>query len=323
MDAASFLCPICNCELNKENHNVICHNCKKVYATFKQDVIIFNGCIEKTDFFEKQSAIKLSKKYLNYSYDDFLNSLNKRELFNMDLLNKKIGITRKFWWEDYIGVLKNKDILEVGCGVNYFVPYWAHSENNVTAFDLCEESVFLTKDILNKIGLFSEKINLFVGDAEKIIFNKKYDLINISNVLHHIENKETVLRNLKNCLKVNGKLLIVEPNYYYPFRWIIETDVLDPFNFIKNFFQRNSLIEEGEKAIIFRELKKALKKVGFKIDVNLNDPNYLGYGIIYFLDNNPGLVKMIYNIDKYFLNKLLPGIFTPFEYLILSNNSIV
>jgi SAM-dependent methyltransferase len=321
MNPAFFLCPICNCELNNEDHNVICRNCNKVHGTINQDVIIFNGCIEKTDFFEKQSAVKLSEKYINYSYDDFLQSLNKRELFNMDLLNKKIGITKKLWWEDHIGLINNKDILEVGCGVNYFVPYWVHSGNNVTAFDLCEESVFLTKSILSKIGLFSDKVTLFVGDAEKIIFNKKYDLINISNVLHHIDDKETVLQNLRKCLKLNGKLLIVEPNYYYPLRWIIETDALDPLNFIKNYFQRNSLIEEGEKAIIFSELKNTLNKVGFKIDVNLKDPNYLGYGTIYFLDNNPWLVKMIYNIDKYLFNKILPRILTPFEYLILSDNS--
>lgn len=318
MNPDYFLCPVCNCELSSDNHNIICANCNKVYATINQDVIIFDGCIEKTDFFEKQSAIKLSRNYLNYSYDDFIRSLNNRELFNMDLLNKKIGITRKLWWEDHIGHIKNKDILEVGCGVNYFVPYWVYSGNNVTAFDLCEESVLLTKDILTKIGLLYDNVNLFVGDAEKIIFNQKYDIININNVLHHIENKESVLRYLKNSLKVNGKLLIVEPNYYYPFRWIIETDALDPINFIKNYFQNNSLIEKGEKAIIFSELKNTLKNVGFKIDVDLKDPNYLGYATIYFLDNNPWLVKMIYKIDEYLFNKILPRIFTPFEYLILS-----
>ena len=312
MNPDHFLCPVCNCALSRQKNNIICNDCNIIYATVNQDIIIFNGCVDKTDFFEKQSADKLSKNYLNYSYDDFLESLNKRELFNMDLLNKKIGITRKLWWQDYIGLIENKDVLEVGCGVNYLVPYWLYTGNNVTAFDLCEESVFLTKSILSKVGLFSDKVNLFVGNAEKIIFNKKYDIINISNVLHHIENKETVLRNLYNCLKVNGKLLIVEPNYYYPFRWIIETDALDPFNFIKNYFQRNSLIEKGEKAIIFSELKNILNKVGFKIQADLKDPNYFGYGTIYFLDNNPLLVKLIFKLDEYILNNILPRIFTPF-----------
>lgn len=320
MNPDYFLCPLCKCELGRELNNVLCHNCNIIYGTFNHNVLIFNGCIEKTDFFEKQSALKLSKNYLNYSYDDFLNSLDKRELFNMDILNKKIGITRKFWWEDHIGLVSNKDILEVGCGVNYLVPYWVYTGNNVTAFDICEESVILTKNILSKIGLLSDKVHLFVGDADKVIFNKKYDIININNVLHHIDNKDKVLRNLRKCLKTNGKLMIVEPNYYYPFRWIIETDALDPFNFVKSFFQRNSLIEEGEKAIIFSTLKNTLKDVGFNIDVELKDPNYLGYGTIYFLDNNPSLVNMIYKFDQYILNNILPRIFTPFEYLITSAN---
>lgn len=318
IESNNFLCSICNHELSSEGYDVICKKCKKTFATIRQDVIIFYECIEKTGFFEKQAVERLSEKYLAYTYQDFKESLNKRELFNMDFLNKKVGITRKLWWEKYLGTINNKSILEVGCGVNYLVPYWLHSGNNVTAFDICEESVFLTKSILNRMGLSTNRLKLFVGDAEKIMFNKRFDIINISNVLHHIKNKKSVLLNLKKALKENGKLLIVEPNYYYPFRWIIETDVFDPFNLVKSFFQKKNLIEEGEKAIIFNELKSTLREVSFRIDVELKDNNYLGYGTSYFLDNYPSLVKLIYKIDEHLFSRILPKVFAPFEYLIIS-----
>ena len=314
----NFLCPVCDQELSSEMYDVICKKCNKTFARIRQDVIIFYDCLEKTGFFEKQAVERLSEKYSAYTYEDFKNSLNKRELYNMDLLNKKVGITRKLWWEEYLGTINNKDILEVGCGVNYLVPYWLYSENNVTAFDICEESVFLTKNILNRMGLSTNRLTLFVADAEKIMFKKKFDIINISNVLHHIKNKKSVLLKFKNALRENGKLLIVEPNYYYPFRWIIETDVFDPFNFAKIFFQKKNLIEEGEKAIKFKELKSTLREIGFRIDVELKDSNYFGYGTIYFFDNHPRLVKLIYKMDEHLISRILPKVFTPFEYLIMS-----
>ena len=119
-------------------------------------------------------------------------------------------------------------------------------------------------------------------------------------------------------LKKNGKILIVEPNYYYPFRWIVETDIFGKFNFVKKYFEKNYLIEENEKAIKFKELKQLIKDMNFKTEVNIKDPNYLGYATIYFLDKFPRLVNLIYYTDKFFFSKIMPKVIAPFEYLIIS-----
>lgn len=317
-DSRLFACPLCGNALIFKADDIICEKCPKTYAKVKGDIAVFNGCVETTDFFEKQAVERLSEKYLKYSYAEFKESLDKRELVNMDLLNKKVGITRKLWWEEHIGPIGGKDVLEVGCGVNYLVPYWLHAGNRVTAFDVCEESVFLTKSIVTRMGLATADLRLFVGDAEKIAFSEQFDIINVNNVLHHVKDKKRVLGNLKKWLKKDGKLMIVEPNYYYPSRWIVQTEVFDPVNFVKTYFQRHDLMEEGEKAIIFSELKSALREAGFTIDVEVKDRNYLGYCVIYFLDNSPGLVKLIYKLDKCLFSKLLPRILAPFEYLIAS-----
>ena len=286
----------------------LCKECKNPLKTDR----------DKVGFFDKQAIERLAERYENFTYEAFRESLKMRELFQMDLLNKKVGIAKKFWWEPHLGKITGSSILEVGCGVNYLVPYWLDSGNDVTAFDICKENMMLLKKILKNLNMKGKKCELFVGDAEYLQLDRRFDVINVNNVLHHIKNKKEVLVRLKDHLKDDGKILIVDPNYYYPFRWVIETDFLESFNFVKDYFVRYDLIEKGEKAVIFRELKKIIKESGFKIEVNEKDNNYLGYGITYFIDRNKYLPRLIYAVDRYFLGPLLPRLIAPFEYLILS-----
>ncbi|HJN22441.1 MAG TPA: hypothetical protein QF509_00755, partial [Rhodospirillales bacterium] len=82
-------------------------------------IIVFDDAVDKENFFEKQAIARLSEKYRGFDRDAFLESLKKTELSEMDEANKAVGITKKFWWEPYIGKIENKPILEVGCGINY------------------------------------------------------------------------------------------------------------------------------------------------------------------------------------------------------------
>ena len=312
-----FLCPECKIKLDKLEDKIVCTKCSQIYGYLNDEIVVFNDAVDKVGFFDVQVTTRLSKMYADYSYPEFKECLKKRELFEMDLPNKKVGIAKKFWWEDYIGKIQDQSILEVGCGVNYMVPYWLDCNNVVTAFDVCKESVLLLRENLKKINLYNDNIDLFVGDVESIVFNGQFDIININNVLHHVKHKERALNFLRKSLKDNGRLLIVEPNYYYPFRWIIETDLLDRFNFVKSYFVKNNLIEKGEKGIVFRNLKKIVQKVGFRIEENISDYNCLGYAITHFIDNNHFLPKLIFMFDKYFFKYLFPSSLVPFEYLIL------
>lgn len=311
-----LLCSRCLRNLINKDNKAICSQCNHEEGYINDGIIIFNDISDKESFFEKQAVNCLRRMYSDFSYDKFKKSLLTLELDQMDVLNKKVGITRKKWWEDYIGEIRNSSILEIGCGVNYIVPYWLDSGNEVVAFDVCKESIFLLRDILKKINIDTQNLMLFVGDARRINIAKKFDVININNVLHHIDDKRNALLKIKELLKDDGKILIVEPNYYYPPRWIIETNFLDSINFIKPYFVKNDLIERGERGIIFKELKKIINELGLKIEVNKKDFNYLGY-FTYILHNNSLVSKLIYNFDRYFLSRLLPERLAPFEYLIL------
>jgi len=313
-----FLCTNCDDVLVKEENQLICNTCKSIPAIVKNNIIVYKGFDQKTDFFDKRAIDLQRQMYSTCTHNTFIDDLNKFNLNNIDLPNKKVGITTKFWWEKYIGKIKNKNVLEVGCGANYLVPYWLLTENNVVGFDVSKEIVFLLKDIVKRLNLSDKSLHLCVGDADSINFDKKFDIININNVLHHISDKRGTLSKLRKMLKKNGKILIVEPNYYYPFRWIAETDFFGKFNFVKKYLEKNNLIEKNEKAIKFKELKQLIKDMNFSTEVNIKDPNYMGYATIFFLDAFPRLVNLIYYTDKFFFSKIMPKVIAPFEYLIIS-----
>ena len=195
-----YNCEKCGQTQNKQETKLFCEGCNITNAVIENGVVVFSGCEQKTDFFDKQSVEKLGMKYSNYDLENFRSDLDKIDLSNMDNLNKKVGITTKFWWEKYTGKIEGKNILEVGCGVNYIVPYWLYSNNNVAAFDVSQEAVFLLKKVVDVLELPKENLDLFVCDVERLNIDMRFDIISINNVLHHIENIKEVLLILMDML---------------------------------------------------------------------------------------------------------------------------
>lgn len=233
MDVGLFQCPDCETALVQNQGKVVCNKCDCEWGHTEEDLVVFEGCVDKAGFFDKQAIERLGKQYNDYSYEQFKDSIERSELYEMDVVNKKVGIARKRWWEAYLGKIENASVLEIGCGINYIVPYWLDSKNDITAFDICKESVNLVKLAVERMGIPDDGLSLFVADATKIDLKKKFDIININNVLHHIDDQRKVLQKAKEMLKENGKILMVEPNYYYPPRWAIETN----FPFCLYFFK--------------------------------------------------------------------------------------
>ena len=97
--------------LVKEENQLICNTCKSFPAIVKDNIIVYKGFDQKTDFFDKRAINILGQMYSTYTYNTFIDDLNKFNLNNIDLLNKKVGITTKFWWEKYIGKIGKRIIL--------------------------------------------------------------------------------------------------------------------------------------------------------------------------------------------------------------------
>ncbi len=313
-----YLCPTCRAPLELRADRLTCVPCGTGHATVVNGVVEFDGCIDKESFFEKQAMERLETYYADYSPARFRQILEQIDLWEMDWANKRVGITTKYWWEPHIGRITGKRVLQIGCGVNYQVPSFLLHDNHVLAFDICKGSVDFLRRIIDKVAVPTDKLELAVADATRLELGERFDIVGINNVLHHVEDKRAMFERAHRHLKDDGKLIMVEPNYYYPPRWMIETEVLDPFNPVKDYFVRNDLIEKGEKAIIFPEMRRQLAELGFKIDKTFKDPNYLGYFTVYWVRNNPALLRAIFELDKHLFSRILPAALAPFQYIIAS-----
>lgn len=128
-------------------------------------------------------------------------------------------ITKKF-------DLKNKKILEIGCGRGDFINEFNNLEINCYATDINISS----KKNLNKKIIFS-KNNILI---DKLYFPDNYfDFIYSKSVIEHLEDHENFFSEIKRVLKKNGKLLTLTPDWESQYlHFYDDTTHLRPFTII-------------------------------------------------------------------------------------------
>jgi len=99
--------------------------------------------------------------------------------------------------------LKNKIVLDLGCGDGYWSIALAKVAKHVYAID--QEKYFV-----NSAKTFSRKRNIsyIVGDACAIPFNKCFDFIWCSQVIEHVHDDRKVFQEMKRVLKPEGLIFI-------------------------------------------------------------------------------------------------------------------
>lgn len=103
---------------------------------------------------------------------------------------------------------KSGKLLDVGCGMGYFVKYLSSFSPSwqVFGYEISQQAVEYTQD---KLGLK----NIFCGRVEKSDFEKKsFDIITLWDVLEHLSNPDVMLSYLNSILKDEGMLFIHTPN---------------------------------------------------------------------------------------------------------------
>lgn len=101
------------------------------------------------------------------------------------------------------------DILEVGCGIGNFTGLLA-KYGKIWAVDINQEYIKKNKP--------DKKINVGFGDIEKgkyFFKEKKFDSIVCLNVLEHIKDDNSAIKNLFTLLKSGGKLILLVPAHQF------------------------------------------------------------------------------------------------------------
>ena len=113
--------------------------------------------------------------------------------------------------------LKNKNVLEIGCGLGSHSQVLAEKNCNLTAIDLTEKSVEITK---RRLVLKGYDANILQADCEDLPFDDGYfDYIWSWGVIHHTPNTKKAAQEITRVLKKNGRLgiMIYNNNSLYKF----------------------------------------------------------------------------------------------------------
>lgn len=175
-------------------------------------------------------------KHKKYFYED-----NAQELDRI-IHSKEISRRLKLVFEDVLKNenLKGKTFLDVGCGLGQF-SQWAHKRGaKVTATDLGENLLTLTRQRV--------PVKTVIGDLKKLPFkDNTFDYVLCTEVVEHTENPTRAVKEILRVAKPKGRVLITTPNrvWFFAFwllnflglrkykgveNWIYPRDLRDAFN---------------------------------------------------------------------------------------------
>lgn len=132
-----------------------------------------------------------------------------------EIKNKWQSFSPDGWWGDNLDVrfvlceklltLKNKTVLDVGCGAGIILSE-INNSNAKIGFDINESQVRITK-------LLDPNILAYVGNMYSIPHKEaSFDIVILSNILEIANQKEELLKGISTLLKDKGIMFFTTPN---------------------------------------------------------------------------------------------------------------
>lgn len=150
--------------------------------------------------------------------------------------------------------LKNKKILDVGCGPGVLLSLMPQIYNSALGLDLSKKQISFAR---KKFASF-KKIKWVAKDLKDMHFKRNsFDYVVSSEVIEHIPKKASLelLKKMKEIVKKNGMVIITTPNYMslWPF-----------IEFAWNKMAKVSYEEQHINRLTRSKMKDILKKAGFR-----------------------------------------------------------
>jgi 2-polyprenyl-3-methyl-5-hydroxy-6-metoxy-1,4-benzoquinol methylase len=159
--------------------------------------------------------------------------------------------------------VKDKRVLDYGCGSGYGSLMLSDTAEYVTAADISEEAVNFAKNIY--------KANNLAFKTVSELSDERYDVITSFQVIEHVHNDIEYILKLKRLLKPDGCVLISTPDKskrlfnYIQKPWNIyhlrEYSGIDLNNLLLKYFTRVELLKIGSKTdFIIKEISRTKKQ---------------------------------------------------------------
>ena len=237
----------------------------------------------KSDFFTNKKSNKnlLSRHDGNINKRIGLEALYRRESISNWWLNQKFNKNNKKKISEtsykYVQVnylkkfaskyLKNKNVLEIACGQGFYSNIFSKNAKKVEGFDYNSEYIKYAKQ-----NYKSKNLNFYEYDITKYQWNikKKYDYIFMIDFYLFLfdkkfqkklyNNRNLILKNIRNSLSENGRIVIMDPHNFWLTPRFGEKD--KPFGIISEY--------NNPKFTSLPSLEKRLE-VLFKNDLSIVD----------------------------------------------------
>lgn len=163
------------------------------------------------------SSLDKAKKRFELEKDFHDNWAEETSISNIDVIKINEAETSpelRYIFKILGSDLKNKKVLDIGCGLGEVSVYFAIKGAQVTATDISPKMLDLTNSLAKK---YNVTVKTHLSTAENLEFDnqEKFDVIYTGNLLHHVDIKET-LDKIVPHLNDEGVFISWDPLSYNP-----------------------------------------------------------------------------------------------------------
>lgn len=146
--------------------------------------------------------------------------LGKDKRFNVDRTMKDPS-TRKYFYEKLKNILEPTDrVLDFGCGPGGFMAVAAPLCKEIVGVDISQGFVDAGQDTIDRYQIKNAKVQ-HVEPEVLPYADASFDAVIIVDVIHHLEDIDTILKEVWRVIKPGGKIIVFEPNKLNPLLYLV------------------------------------------------------------------------------------------------------
>lgn len=136
-------------------------------------------------------------------FDSIAKDYVKKDLYSPSRIARKLRLLQTVWNS---GISESSEVLEIGCGAGYASAYLSGKYMNYTGIDFSSELISFAGSA-HRVP----EVQFKVADLYEFEPGKKFDLIFMIGVLHHMNDIPLALKLCRSFLKPEGVIAVNEP----------------------------------------------------------------------------------------------------------------